>query len=307
MNLRWIVLFAAVADEGSFTRAAIRLNIAQPWLSAQLRKLEFELGLKLFERVSAGVELTQQGRQLLPYARQISEASRKFREASRTMESAQSHVVRIGSQLPMVGIPPLRGLNDDFVRRHPHFSLRAEAATTQGLLQDLQEGRLDFVAALWPIADEDLYEIRSLAPIQPYIVVPRDSALGRLGRVDTDLSAYEIATPPMSSQPAFYDRLLAPLRDVGASFRPVPEMHKLAMEHFARIQGAAVVMIEGKAEDYANDADLMAIALPGTDTEHVLVRIPGRDMQRAAERYWALATTAFPAKGSVPKRKQRAT
>jgi DNA-binding transcriptional LysR family regulator len=185
--------------------------------------------------------------------------------------------------------------------------LRAEAGTTPGLLQDLQDGKLDFVAVLWPIAAEDLYEIRSLAPIQPYIVVPRDSALGRLGRVDTDLSAYEIAAPPMSSQPAFYDRLLAPLREVGASFRPVPEMHKLAMEHFARIHGAAVIMIEGKPEDYTNDADLMAIALPGTDTEHVLVRIPDRDMQRAAERYWALATTAFPAKGSVPQKKQRAT
>jgi DNA-binding transcriptional LysR family regulator len=306
MNLRWVVLFAAVADQGSFTRAAIRLNIAQPWLSAQLRKLEFELGFKLFERVSAGVELTPEGRQLLPYARQISDAQQQFRKASRTMGSAQSHVVRFGSQLPMVGISPLRQLNDDFVRRHPDFSLHAEAGTTPALLQDLKEGKLDFVAALWPIADEESHEIRSLAPIQPYVVVPRNSALGRLGRLDTDLSDFEIGMPPMSSQPAFYERLLTPLQKVGASFRPVPEMHKMAMEHFARIHRVAVVMIEGRAEDYAHDPDLIAITLPGTDTEHVLVRLPGREMQRAAERYWALATAAFPAKGSVPKQKHRA-
>ena len=52
MNIRWLVLFSAVAEEGSFTRAANRLNVAQPWVSAQIRKLEFELGVDLLERTS---------------------------------------------------------------------------------------------------------------------------------------------------------------------------------------------------------------------------------------------------------------
>ena len=68
MNVRLAILFAAVAEERSFTRAAARLNIAQPWLSAQVRKFEEQLGFTLFDRGKGGIELTPQGEQLRPPA-----------------------------------------------------------------------------------------------------------------------------------------------------------------------------------------------------------------------------------------------
>jgi DNA-binding transcriptional LysR family regulator len=289
MNIRWVVLFAAVADEGSFTRAAARLNIAQPWLSAQLRKLEFELGVRLLERLNAGVELTPEGRELLPYARQVADASKKFRDLARTMGDVQSHMVRIGSHLPMVNIPALRRLNDDFTRRYPNFSIRGTAGITPELLSELNEGQFDVIVALSPVADAENYEYVRLDAVSPYLLFPRASSFAGGGVLPSDLSGHQIAAPPPASQPALYDKLFEPLRRAGATIRPVPEPDKRAMEHFARAHDAIVLMIEGNAGDYAGDPALTAIALPDVEAEHLLIRVRGRELGRAAERHWTMA------------------
>ena len=70
MELRNLQYFVAVADEGSFTRAAARLYVTQPTVSAQIQALERELGEPLFDRLPRSVELSDGGRLLLPYARQ---------------------------------------------------------------------------------------------------------------------------------------------------------------------------------------------------------------------------------------------
>jgi DNA-binding transcriptional LysR family regulator len=289
MNIRWVVLFAAVAEEGSFTRAAARLNIAQPWLSAQLRKLEFELGVRLLERLNAGVELTPEGRELLPYARQVADSSKKFRDLARTMGDVQSRLVRIGSHLPMVNIPSLRRLNDDFTRRYPNFSIRGTAGITPELLSELNEGQFDLIVALSPVADAENYEQVRLEAVSPYLLIPRSSPFVADGVVASDLSGCQIAAPPAASQPALYEKLFEPLRGTGATIRPVPEADKRAMEHFARAHDAIVLMIEGNAADYAGDPALTAIALPDIVAEHLLIRVRGRELGRAAERHWTMA------------------
>ena len=66
LNLRDIRAFIAVAQTGSFTRAATRLHLSQPALTVQIRRLEETVGLRLFDRNSRNVALTQTGRELLP-------------------------------------------------------------------------------------------------------------------------------------------------------------------------------------------------------------------------------------------------
>ena len=78
MNLRCITLFVTVAEEGSFTRAATKLNIAQPWLSAQMKKLEYELGIDLLERENTGIKVTDAGKRLLPHAKQMTDSATYF-------------------------------------------------------------------------------------------------------------------------------------------------------------------------------------------------------------------------------------
>ena len=288
MNIRWLVLFAAIAEEGSFTRAATRLNIAQPWLSAQLRKLEEEFGIKLVERLSAGIELTPDGRALLPYAQQVAEASRKFRDRARTMGASESLVVRIGSDLPMIDIALLRKLNDDFTQRYANFSLRGTLGATNDILDQLKHGQLDIVAALSPLPDDDEYEQIRLGSLHPYLLVPRNAALAKTGLAGADLSGQQIAMLPPALHPGLHDLLSTPLLAAGATIRPVPEVDKRAMEHFARAHRAIVLMIEGDATDYAKDRDLAALPLPDVVVENILMRLRGRDLGRAAERYWTM-------------------
>lgn len=68
MELRQLEYFLAVAEHANFTRAAEALHVAQPWVSAQVRRLERELGNELFDRSSRVLRLTEFGKALLPLA-----------------------------------------------------------------------------------------------------------------------------------------------------------------------------------------------------------------------------------------------
>src|SRR4030081_1827988 len=75
IELRWLRSFVAVADERHFSRAARRLKLAQPALTAQIRHLEHQIGTPLFERTNRMRGLTIAGRALLPEARALVERS----------------------------------------------------------------------------------------------------------------------------------------------------------------------------------------------------------------------------------------
>src|SRR4029453_15318546 len=74
MELHQLEYLVAVAEEASFTNAAARVHVAQPGVSAQIRRLERELGLTLFDRSGRAVRLTEAGEAVLPYARAALEA-----------------------------------------------------------------------------------------------------------------------------------------------------------------------------------------------------------------------------------------
>jgi DNA-binding transcriptional LysR family regulator len=79
MELYQLRSFAAVAELGHLTRAAERLHVSQPAVSAQIKALEDELGVTLFQRVSSGMVLTTAGRQLLPAAEKVLDAAQALR------------------------------------------------------------------------------------------------------------------------------------------------------------------------------------------------------------------------------------
>src|SRR3954449_8305414 len=96
MELRHLRYFLAIAEERSFTRASERLWVAQPGLSTQIRRLEAELGVKLFERHSRGVDLTQAGELLLLRARLALAAAEAATDIGRELETGVVGRVRLG-------------------------------------------------------------------------------------------------------------------------------------------------------------------------------------------------------------------
>src|SRR4051812_49822701 len=126
MELRHLATFTAVAEEGSFTRAAARLHIVQSAVSAGVRALERELGAALFDRTTHRVQLTDAGSALLPEARATLAAARAAREAVDAVRGGLRGTVTLGIMqagasgaidiaAPLAALPP----------HHPHVELHA--------------------------------------------------------------------------------------------------------------------------------------------------------------------------------------
>jgi DNA-binding transcriptional LysR family regulator len=146
MELRHLRYFVAIAEEQSFTRAAERLWIAQPGLSTQIRKLEAELRIKLFERHTRGVELTAAGEVFLERARAALAAADEARAVGRDLESGMVGSVRLGlaTGAPSRLVPALLG---SFGEGHPEVEVTVLESYGGTLLCDLRDGRLDAMLA----------------------------------------------------------------------------------------------------------------------------------------------------------------
>ncbi|GAB3438880.1 LysR family transcriptional regulator [Actinophytocola sediminis] len=141
MELRQLEYFVAVAEERNFTRAAERAHVAQPGVSAQIRRLERELGQPLLDRTSRSVRLTEAGAAVLPHARAALAAVAAARSAVDELAGLLRGRLAIGAVTShTVDLP---GLLAGFHRDHPAVEITMTEATTDELLDGLREGRLD--------------------------------------------------------------------------------------------------------------------------------------------------------------------
>ncbi len=146
MELRQLVYFEAVARLGGFSRAAEALHVAQPAISAQVRRLERELGTTLFERTTRRVAITQAGQLLLVRAR----AALAEIDGARSDLDQLAAVVRGRLRLgvtPVLGSLDLPALLAGFHRRYPEATLAVRSGLVTELLAELDAGRVDALLA----------------------------------------------------------------------------------------------------------------------------------------------------------------
>jgi DNA-binding transcriptional LysR family regulator len=146
MELRHLRYFVAIAEERSITRAAERLWIAQPGLSTQIRRLEAELGVRLFQRHTRGVDLTDAGELFLERARATLAAAEDARSTGHDLEAGLVGTVRLGLpvEAPATFAPSLLAA---FGRGRPDVEVTVFESYCGTLLRDLRDGRLDTVIA----------------------------------------------------------------------------------------------------------------------------------------------------------------
>jgi len=164
INSRRLSHVVALAEEGSFARAAGRVHLSQPALSRSIQALEDELGMKLFDRAARGVALTAAGRLLVERARRVLFETRCMFRDVELLKAHELGEVKIGLG-PYAAVVLLPDLLVEFSRRFPKIKVLIELSEGDELMQKLRAERVDFV-----VTD------RRVPPVAP------DLALHRLPR-----------------------------------------------------------------------------------------------------------------------------
>jgi DNA-binding transcriptional LysR family regulator len=142
MELRQLEYFVAVAEEANFTRAAARVHISQSGISAQIRRLEGELGETLFDRSERTVRLTRAGETVLPHARAALGAVEEVGSAIDQLTGLVRGQVTVG-MVNGCSIPIMVQLLAEFHGRYPGVAITLSEDGSDRLVQLLNEGRID--------------------------------------------------------------------------------------------------------------------------------------------------------------------
>jgi DNA-binding transcriptional LysR family regulator len=181
MELRQLEYLVAVVDDGGFTRAAQRLHVAQPGVSAQIRRLEAELGQELLDRSSRGVRPTAAGEAVLPYARAALEAVAGVRLAIDEISGLLRGRVSVAT-VTSYGQLPVPQLLAEFHRRHPAVEITLGEDTSDRLLAGVRDGRIDLAVA----ASAD----------------PLPAGVDALTLIDSELAAAVAPGDPLAARPS---------------------------------------------------------------------------------------------------------
>lgn len=178
MDLRQLSYFVAVAEEGQFTRAAARVSVAQPAVSAQIRRLERELGEPLFHRDQRLVRPTAAGEALLPHARAALAAAERGRDTIASLRGVLHGRLRVGIAGPVDH--RLAEALGDFHRAHPAVAITVTQGHNEPVLGSVANG--DFDAAVVGIGAQPLppqVRAREVATEPLVLAVRRGDPLSR--------------------------------------------------------------------------------------------------------------------------------
>lgn len=172
MDLRHLKYFVAVAEEENITRAAIRLNISQPSLSRQIKDLEMELGVELFNRTAKTISLTFTGRYFLQEVRMLLNQLDELTHSLRDFTKLDKDSIKVG-YAPSLVTQMLPEILRSFRSNYPDVRVKLHDLTTNEMIEGLRNEDLDVALLIKPdvLAMKDLSykELRSLAP---YIAMP---------------------------------------------------------------------------------------------------------------------------------------
>jgi DNA-binding transcriptional LysR family regulator len=213
--------FLAVAEEGQFTRAAERLAVAQPSVSAQIRRLELLLGTPLFHRGPGPVTLTDAGVALLPIARRIVGDLESIDDELIGLDELLRGHVAVGAT-PSLSATLLPSVLGRFHRLYPGVVIRVSEQGSPQLLEELLDGTLDLALAIAPVASKGLASV-PLAEEELVVVSTPDHPLA---------TRRAVTVPELADQPL-------------VMFRPGYDLRTATIDAFAGYELEPTVAVEG--------------------------------------------------------------
>jgi len=214
VELRHLRYFVVAAEAENFHRASERLNLVQPALSRQIRDLETQLGVELFERLPRGVHLTPAGRSYAADAHEILAAVEAANKTAKRIHSGEQGELRIGiSDLASTSTIVMTAIRK-FRSRLPLVTLQFFPLPTMAQVEALGAERLDIGLIYGYESLPDTVKIREVASYQLLLAVANDHRLATQDRVYLDdLRDEELIVPAIT--PIARDQLVAQLRFAG--------------------------------------------------------------------------------------------
>jgi LysR family transcriptional regulator, low CO2-responsive transcriptional regulator len=170
MDVDQLIAFDRIVREGSFSRAAWELHIAQPTISARIQALEQEVGGPLFARGSRRISLTALGTSFLPYARRAIEVLAEGAAAAREAQDGQRGRLTIGVLGSLAGCLLAPALAQ-FQRSHPRVECYVRAGSHQRMVELLCDGVVELGLIAWPCIDPLSVELTPLLKLSEPVVL----------------------------------------------------------------------------------------------------------------------------------------
>jgi DNA-binding transcriptional LysR family regulator len=226
MELRQLRYFVAVAEELHFGRAAARLHMSQPPLSAQVQKLEHAVGVRLLERSTRRIALTPAGELFYRRAREILSAADAAGEEAREADAGRRGRLRVGF-VGSTNFTVLPSAVRTFRQDRPKVEVRLEALTSSEQVEALHAGALDVGLIRLPALGTGLH-LETILTEGMVAVVPDNHPLAARTSISTeDLLGQPLVLFPYQPMPGFVGQVL----EMFASLEATPHIVQQAIHH----------------------------------------------------------------------------
>ena len=241
MTLTQLQYTLAVAEEGNFTLAAEKCFVTQPTLSMQVQKLEDELGVKLFNRNSKPIALTQIGEKILSQAKIIIEEAKRMDDIVAVEKGEVKGDFKLGI-IPTVMPTLLPLFLNTFIKKYPLVNLKIEESTTVSITEKLIQGKLDAGIAATPLDNQKIIE----KPLyyEPFVgYIPQSHPLSKLAKIEAeDIEKMDVLV--LEDGHCFRDHVLKLCKttrvsksfDLGMTLLPYLQTRNLSNENFKNLR-----------------------------------------------------------------------
>src|SRR5467141_4534608 len=294
MELRHLRYFVGVAEMENVSRAALKLHVSQPALSAQIRDLEDELGFLLLKRTAKSVSLTEAGRTFLNEARAVLQRADEGVKKARAVATAGETDLHVGySPTPFAEILPktLRG----FQRAMPKVHVRLHDWSNKTILDGVRDGRLQLglitrspkASALHDVRYEELFRERVCVAVAPQHPFARRRTI----------PLAEVASEPLigltrEDYPGYYDILSIVFSKANRKPRVVEEHDSMSGVISSVEAGTGVAMVVDVFDySFGNRIKLLHVSPEPKPISIGVAALKGK-LSLAAEKFWQCAKEA---------------
>lgn len=258
IELRQLEYFLAVSKELHFTKTAEKLNISQPSLSQQIRTLEHEIGMPLFDRIGKKISLTAAGKILLSHSKKVFHEVEQARAAIRDLNGLQQGKLTIGALLTVVNylLPPaiLK-----FNELYPKIELSILGLRTGEIRERLLQNELDIGITFLPVQDKEIISI-PLYQSELTLVVPTGHALTKQSAVSMEiLQNYPVILLPQN----FFLTQLITSHCQSFKFTPKPILEISTMESLIQMvsKGMGITVLPKPYIDFLQSEHIQSIRI----------------------------------------------